>query len=247
MKLNIISDLHVDFNKYKFENVDNSDVLILAGDTGNAGIAIPLMEKHNVFNQYKHVIMIMGNHEYYVRPYARRSRNTQVYKKDPYQVWNNLKERYNNFHLLNNELLTLDDVTFYGGTMWTSLSNGDDEFESYVVENMNDYKFVTPHYVKQCHNVFKRNFPDSVDVVITHHAPSLNSIPDMFNTDILTSAYYEDMGYYLNKTKLWIHGHVHDTNDYNVNECRVISNPRGYSKNGISENPNFNPNFNIDI
>ena len=247
MKLNIISDLHVDFSKYKFENVNNSDVLVLAGDTGNAGIAIPLLEKTNVFSKYKHVIMVMGNHEYYVRPYARRYNNTPVYKKDPYKVWVNLKERYDNFHLLNNELITLEDVSFYGGTMWTSLLNGDKQFESYVAEHMNDYQFVTPQYVKKCHYDFKRNFPDSVDVVITHHAPHFNSIPDKYKTNILTPAYYEDMSCYLKNTKLWIHGHVHKTNDYIVNKCRIVSNTRGYSKNGIPENPNFNPNFNIDI
>ncbi len=30
---------------------------------------------------------------------------------------------------------------------------------------------------------------------------------------------------------LWMHGHVHDSFDYEVEGCRVVANPRGYVRN----------------
>jgi hypothetical protein len=49
------------------------------------------------------------------------------------------------------------------------------------------------------------------------------------------------------RTRLWIHGHTHDSFDYWVNGTRVLCNPRGYAKNGVNENPLFDPNFLVEI
>lgn len=38
---------------------------------------------------------------------------------------------------------------------------------------------------------------------------------------------------------LWLHGHTHGSFDYRVGNTRVICNARGYAKNGINENPDF--------
>jgi Icc-related predicted phosphoesterase len=45
--------------------------------------------------------------------------------------------------------------------------------------------------------------------------------------------------------KLWIHGHIHETNDYQVAGCRVVSNPRGYY--GFELNPGFDVNKTVEI
>jgi hypothetical protein len=49
------------------------------------------------------------------------------------------------------------------------------------------------------------------------------------------------------RVQLWIHGHTHDTFDYLVNGTRVICNPRGYAKDGVNENPRFDPNLTIEV
>ena len=41
------------------------------------------------------------------------------------------------------------------------------------------------------------------------------------------------------------HGHVHHTSDYNVGQCRVISNPRGYP--GYEVNPLFDPKYEVEV
>ena len=47
--------------------------------------------------------------------------------------------------------------------------------------------------------------------------------------------------------KLWVHGHTHDSFDYEVNGTRVLCNPRGYAKDGRNENARFDVNLCVDV
>jgi calcineurin-like phosphoesterase family protein len=49
------------------------------------------------------------------------------------------------------------------------------------------------------------------------------------------------------RVQLWIHGHTHDSFDYQVHGTRVVCNPRGYVRDGVLENENFNPVFTVDV
>jgi hypothetical protein len=46
---------------------------------------------------------------------------------------------------------------------------------------------------------------------------------------------------------LWLHGHTHGSFDYQVGNTRVLCNARGYAKNGINENPDFDDSLVIDL
>lgn len=47
---------------------------------------------------------------------------------------------------------------------------------------------------------------------------------------------------------LWVHGHMHDSFDYQVDGCRVVCNPRRYMNwHGEFENKDFNPGLVIEI
>ena len=47
--------------------------------------------------------------------------------------------------------------------------------------------------------------------------------------------------------RLWIHGHTHDSFDYQVQGTRVLCNPRGYAKDGNDENPLFDPRLVVEV
>ena len=84
--------------------------------------------------------------------------------------------------------------------------------------------------------------------VFTHHAPSFQSMTDSYRSDDVKGAYATNMEEFIENNpniRYWAHGHVHETNDYMVGECNVISNPRGYYQCG--ENPDFNVNFNVNL
>jgi Icc-related predicted phosphoesterase len=67
-------------------------------------------------------------------------------------------------------------------------------------------------------------------VVVTHHAPSLLSVPEKFRTDQLSPAYASSLDTVVagSRAKLWIHGHLHEAKDYTIGQTRVLCNPRGY-------------------
>jgi DNA repair exonuclease SbcCD nuclease subunit len=79
-------------------------------------------------------------------------------------------------------------------------------------------------------------------VVVTHHAPAKGSIARMYATSWVTPAFVSDLpAEMFERVDLWIHGHTHAGFDYRKGNCRVVSNPRGYTmRDGSLENGAFN-------
>jgi Icc-related predicted phosphoesterase len=76
---------------------------------------------------------------------------------------------------------------------------------------------------------------------VTHHAPHPNSIPERYRQDILSGAFASDLTRLLGRSRLWVHGHMHDCMDYEVSGARVVCNPRGYLRRGVPENEGLDP------
>ena len=45
--------------------------------------------------------------------------------------------------------------------------------------------------------------------------------------------------------RLWIHGHTHESFDYQIGKTRVVCNPRGYAS--IEENHCFRPDYTVVV
>ncbi len=80
-------------------------------------------------------------------------------------------------------------------------------------------------------------------VVVTHHGPSLRSIPPQFQAGVASKfspVYASDLSDMGGRCALWIHGHVHESADYDMGGTRVVCNPMGYcSKELGPQNPRF--------
>jgi Icc-related predicted phosphoesterase len=92
--------------------------------------------------------------------------------------------------------------------------------------------------------VFSRN--GEKIVIVTHHAPSPQSIPPSFQESAFNPSFASDMTRFIteSKAKLWIHGHIHSHSDYTVGGTRILANPRGYpgeSKTG------FDPGLVVEV
>ena len=70
-----------------------------------------------------------------------------------------------------------------------------------------------------------------------------------FAGSLLNACFVSDAEHLLGagRTGLWVHGHTHDSFDYAVNGTRVICNPRGYARDGVNENPHFDPGLVIEV
>lgn len=234
MRFALASDLHNEFFKtgeIPDLTVVDADYLVLAGD-------IETTKSHDndwldkTAANYKAVFYIPGNHEYYKTYF---NDYPILYFPDNVVTAGFGKEN-SVFTHLGDTLLVGDGVSVLMGTMWSDLS---DPHASATAKNlMNDYRQIkygrdrhwfTPQDTTHEYNKFITRLKSvKPDVVISHHAPSLQSV----NLDRYKDAGKINMAYYSNVdmrgVKLWMHGHTHYPVDYVQYDCRVVSNPRGY-------------------
>jgi hypothetical protein len=89
-------------------------------------------------------------------------------------------------------------------------------------------------------------------VVVTHFAPSLRSADPRYGLVPGTAGFCNALDHLLPLADLWIHGHLHCRNDYEVpapnrpgGVCRVVANALGYFSKGEQEH--FDPGFTIEV
>jgi Icc-related predicted phosphoesterase len=146
MKIAVCSDIHLEFGDINLKNTEGADVLILGGDIMVAAdIGAPdrfsLMEgaksqRYKDFIsrcafQFPNVILIMGNHEHYHGDF-----------KDTPTKLRELCEDFENVHFLDKESVHIQDVTFFGGTLWTDMNKEDPETLHGITHMMNDFRCV---------------------------------------------------------------------------------------------------------
>ena len=253
MKLNILSDLHLSRGALEIPRND-ADLVILAGD-----IARPLQAAAWASGFAKPVLYVPGNHEFYGGSIAgtlaelkRLCAGTGIY-------------------VLDNDAIVIDGVRFLGTTLWTDfMLFGEGEKRAAAMREARQY-------VRDFSQIRSGDAPQALftpadstalfslhaawlgrklaephagpTVVITHHAPSRMSIHPRFAGSLLNACFVSDAQALIRASRalLWIHGHTHDSFDYFVNETRVVCNPRGYARDGVNENPLFEPDFIVEV
>ena len=218
MKLNFVSDLHLEFGPISL--TEKGDVLILAGDitTENDTSWIKTVSKN-----FKDVIYVLGNHECYYQSLG-----------SAYKIAK--KHLPKNVHLLQNESITIDGITFHGTTLWSDFEKGNPMSYMICKERVNDFSEIESFSPENAHEEHKRavaflreNVMED-DIVITHHAPSYESYSVNLRGDKLNGAYASDLTELILDTKphIWFHGHLHNSSDYMIGDTRILCNPRGY-------------------
>lgn len=206
--------------------------------------------------RFKHVVYVLGNHDVWTASYDLLFDQ----HKDLIE-----EKGLDNVHLLDADTEIIDGVVFTGGTLWTNFNNHDPVIMASGPLYMNDYRYmrtnnykrkVIPADLYQDHVWTMMEIEqallahkDKPVVVVSHHAPSHQSIAGRYLREkSLNHFYYTDLEDVMKRhdnLKLWFHGHVHNSNDYTVNNCRVVSNPFGYFDH--EENWDFNPNLVIEL
>lgn len=52
-----------------------------------------------------------------------------------------------------------------------------------------------------------------------------------YQGNIVSAGFVSNLTEVLFKAELWLHGHMHDSFDYQIGTCRVVANPAGYIRN----------------
>lgn len=254
MKLHVLSDLHLSVQPLAPPSTD-ADLVVLAGDIARPPQAIAWAQALE-----KPVVLVPGNHEFYgsslqetVQQLRQLAHGTAV-------------------HVLDNDRLVLDGIRFLGSTLWTDFlaaGSGAAQQEAVRLSRQFNHDFsriraepgpggraFTP---QDCAALFARNAAwlqaelalpfAGPTVVVTHHAPSLRSVPARFAGSPLNVNFVSDAEQLLagGRARLWVHGHLHDSFDYVVQGTRVLCNPRGYARGGVNENAQFDAQLTVDV
>lgn len=253
MKLHVLSDLHLNVAPFEVPTT-NADVVILAGDIARPREAIAWAKGFA-----KPILYIPGNHEFYGGSMASTVRELKQLCGE------------SDIHVLDNDVAVIGGVRFLGTTLWSDfLLFGEGEKRALAIRDalgfMRDFSRIrmdeAPEILftpAESALQFKRHtnwlatslaepFPGPT-VVITHHAPSPKSIHPRFADSLLNACFVSDAEWLIDgkRVALWIHGHTHDSFDYALNGTRVVCNPRGYARNGVSENPKFDPDLVLEL
>lgn len=245
MKIWILFDMHLDAGGEPLAPPPEADIAVVAGDIcddrwiEDTSRLLP-------------VIFVAGNHELYHHNFRERMAGLRALCGAA---------------LLDNSEITVGGVRFVGCTLWTDYNRGSTAAMDEAWRTMSDHRLIEwqedpwgrfcPEDALNLHRqsvLFLRNStcdnnpPDMPTVVVTHHAPSVQSIhPRYRDGALLNHAFASDLDYLVEGSgaALWVHGHTHDVSDYEIGETRVLCNPHGYphevGKNG------FNPTLIVEV
>jgi predicted phosphodiesterase len=236
MRLLILDDLHLEFGKFH-DHASERDLTILAGDIGVNKLARNLVDD---LKKKSSVAYVMGNHEYYD--------GTPMGKIEQY--WREQDV------LLQMDVKEYNGLRVAGCTLWTNFHEHSPTAMDAAQWGMNDFRRINldidkPFNVNEAYALNERMVEwlsrQKADVVVTHHAPSIQSIHPKYYNNELNWAYCSDLEWLIPEIgcKLWVHGHVHNSFQYMIGDCRIVCNPRGYM--GYEENRKFNPNLIIEV
>lgn len=240
------SDLHLDFGSLVIDNTEGADCLILAGDIIEFSQLVPKSDLSynyvdeffkNISDQFKQVIWVPGNHEYYGGSIWQGPRIATRYLE---------KNGFGNIKVVDNGVVYVNDIPVIGTTLWTDLGNANPVVMEAVGRSMNDYVHINtkrgdidvvlrPIDTYNMHMAAIQFLDEAITdvpcIVVSHHAPSF-ACSD-YPPSMLDHAYMSELGdFILDRPSInyWIYGHTHSRIEFDLGETKVMSNCRGYAK-----------------
>lgn len=251
LKILVLSDLHLEIED-KFVPDTDADMVVLAGDIhkGDRGIEWA----RGAFPD-KEIIYVSGNHEFYGKSRLDNLARMRITAKAC------------GIHFLDDESVVIGGVRFLGSTLWTDfLLFGDDErpwcmrdaqnlmndfrviYEGDKIFSPDDSVLLHKRSIAFLEHELQSPF-EGKTVVVTHHLPSFKSVTNRFKKNRMSAAFASNLDHLMGADRacLWIHGHTHDTFDYEVLGTRVVCNPRGYVIGNTQENTDFDAGFLVHL
>ena len=245
MKLQLLSDLHLETESFEPEPAPDADLLVLAGDIDSrwegyrrfAGWPVP-------------VLVVAGNHEF-------DGRDVDAALAGLRELCDDL-----GFTFLERESLILNQpdgrrLRLLGTTRWS-------DFDLYGAERRPRAERAAEYFMRlmastragrpfdapavrleaqSCRAWLETELGRSAQgrwdqtVVITHFAPSLRSADPRYGPQPGTASFCNADDDLIPRADLWLHGHLHCRHDYRVNRpgrapTRVVCHPLGLAKKG---------------
>ena len=260
MKVQILSDLHLEHSNIDLKINSDINVLILAGDISADFTLLDFLL--NKVPSTTQVLYVLGNHEYETRVFQ----ETVPFLREILSI-------YPNVRILDNESVVINNVKFIGSTLWSNFEGSGinnkplvkelvakaqiPDFNTIYMRQENNklIKFNIELMEKEFQKAYdfieyelKKNYFDGQKMVITHFAPHEKSVARLFKNNLLNSYWVNNLPELMGFCDYWVHGHTHTSFNYDIEGTTVLCNPRGYSKiYDQSQNLNFDKNFVIEF
>ncbi|MBO1529957.1 metallophosphoesterase family protein [Psychrobacter sp. F1192] len=245
MKLQILSDLHIDSYARQSHPMGHipkteADLVLVAGDTANSDSGMPWLQEQAARLQVP-VVTIAGNHEYF-------SEDVLHFDKK-LATWDNYNTTTcQGLRFLQCQYMDVGDVRILGCTLWTDYQYQADEDTMMVARRfMRDYKQIyagydlfSPEVSIQIHAKQRQWLQQALmaaktlgkkTVVMSHHSISPLSVSEKYANLPSNAAFVSDLSAWMYESwapTLWVHGHTHEAFDYQIHNTRVLVNPRAY-------------------
>ncbi|RZU00755.1 metallophosphoesterase [Rivibacter subsaxonicus] len=242
MRLQLLSDLHLETEAFEPRPAPQAELLVLAGDIDSSWRGLELFANWPV-----PVLFVAGNHEFD--------------RRDLELAWPALRARCEalGIRLLQRETCIVEArdgrrVRFVGTTRWSDFDVfGESQRERamraarYYVAVMRATRggAVFDAAAVREEGLACRAWLESElarpaagwdqTVVITHFAPSLRSADPRYGRQPGTASFCNADDDLLPRADLWLHGHLHCRHDYRIGTTRVFSNARGHAPRGEAE------------
>ena len=242
MRLQLLSDLHLETESFVPTPAPRAELLILAGDIDSSWAALELFRDWPV-----PVLFVAGNHEFDEREItqagpALRARCAAL-----------------GIRMLECESLVLADtashrIRFVATTRWCDFDLfGAAQREramraaSYFMKIMRATRHGAPLDAEAVrkealvcgawlHAELQRPRGDwDKTVVVTHFAPSFRSADPRYGNQPGTASFCNADDELIPRANLWLHGHLHCRHDYVVGATRVVCNSRGHERKGEAD------------
>jgi len=248
LKIQIMSDIHKDQRGDIPQFSREADAIVIAGDIANNGKGVDKFF-NMVDNSVKvPVIVVLGNHDYYSYRYNSFVKAVEDYKE--------MASKYSNIHILARETLEIDGVNFIGATLWTDYDKGRGISTAIsampcfrylrVDDRLVNYQDILDEYNKDVAFIGNSLSNSLKNVVITHHVPTFNHIPNKYKNNRLNGSFCTNLDDFImdNQPDVWVCGHTHTNFTGQMGECTLYCNPWGYS---FEKQTGYLENFMIEV
>ena len=256
MRLQLLSDLHLETERYSPVAAPDAELLVLAGDIDSSWAGLQRFR-----DWPRPVVFVAGNHEFDGRDFdeawwALRERcaalSIRMLERESFIVTGADGRR---IRLLGT--IRWSDFDLFGaagrpkamraGRYFMTLMGARRAGAPFDVDAMRLESLSCRQWLEG--ELARRRADWDATVVITHFAPSVRSADPRYGLQSGTASFCNADDDLITRADLWVHGHLHCVHDYRVSRGgatgRVVSNARGHATKG--EGAGHRPQLVLDV